>query len=214
MKPAVTDPPEINKVLWDSYSGDVGWDVGANCGQSSLDMLSRFNAVYAFEPANECAPWLDDIQANNFTWLPIALSFNDATVNLIALPDKIDTGQLVSTEAEGMEYDPASPDAVSRRVLCRQIDTLINQGEVPAPDFMKIDVEGHELLVLMGARKTLAVKRPDILLEFHSKSLHSSCIALLESYGYTTHTIRHPHYYPGTDLWFAHGWVRAQCQDR
>lgn len=211
MKPAVTDPPEIHRQLWNDSFGDVGWDVGANCGQTVAEMLSRFKVVYAFEPAEECQPWLDDIGAGNFSWLPIALSDNDATVDLIELPDKIDTGQLVSAEAAGMEYDPSRPDAGSRKVICRTVDTLVNRGEVPSPDFLKIDVEGHELHVLAGARKTLAIKRPAILLEFHSKDLHRSCTDLLESFGYTTFTHRHPHYQPGTDLWFSHGWIRAHC---
>lgn len=208
MKPAVTDPPEVHRRLWDGYNGDVGWDIGANCGQTLGEMLTRFSTVYAFEPAEECRPYLDDID-DDFTWLPIALSDTDDTVDLIELPDKIDTGQLVSTDAAGMEYDPTSSDATVRKVICRTVDTLINRGEVPTPDFMKIDVEGHELHVLAGARKTLAVKRPAILLEFHSKQLHRACTDTLSGYGYDTFTVRHPHYRPGTDLWFSHGWIKA-----
>jgi FkbM family methyltransferase len=209
VKPAVTDPPEVHRQLWADCSGDVGWDIGANCGQTVPEMCSRFKVVYAFEPAEECKPWLDDIAEPNFSWLPIALSDADTHANLIVLPDKIDTGQLVSEQATGMEYDPTSADAETRTVICRTVDTLINRGEVPSPDFMKIDVEGHELHVLAGARETLSIKRPDILLEFHSKALHRSCVDLLEIYDYKTFTIRHPHYYPGTDMWMTHGWVRA-----
>lgn len=217
MKPAEPDPPELHHALWggtggsDDYgfTGDVGYDIGANCGQTVPEMLSRFKVVYAFEPAEECAPWLDDIGDGRFSWLPIAVSCEDATVDLVEVPDKIETGQLVSAEAEGMEYDPRRPDAGLRKVICRTIDTLVNRGEVPSPDFMKIDVEGHELKVLRGAEATLVIKAPAILLEFHSKDLHRACVDLLDGYGYTTRTVRHPHYYPGTELWYAHGWVRA-----
>lgn len=211
MKPAVSDPPEVERQLWDGFSGDVGFDVGANCGQSIPEMLARFNVVYAFEPAEECWPYLEELLEPHvrLTWLPIGLSDRDEQVTLIAVPDKIDTGQLVSAEAHGMEYDPASPDAVERLVICRTVDTLVNRGEVPAPDFLKIDVEGHELKVLHGAATTLATTHPDILLEFHSQDLHRACVDLLEGYGYTCFTIRHPHYYPGTELWYSHGWVRA-----
>lgn len=210
MKPAVSDPPEMHRRLWDGFTGDVGFDIGANCGQSVEEMLSRFKVVYSFEPAEECFPYLADIGSGRFSWLPIAVSNNDDVTELIALPDKIDTGQLVSVEAEGMEYNPRSADAVSRRVVCRQIDTLVNRGELPSPDFMKIDVEGHELLVLLGARKTLAIKRPAILLEFHAENLHTACAAVLESFDYAVETIRHPHYRPGTQLWRSHGWIRAR----
>lgn len=209
MKPAAIDPPEVWNELWRGFTGDVGWDVGANCGQTVPMMCSKFKTVYAFEPAEECAPWLDDIGEGKFSWLPIALSEEDKTIELLALPDKIDTGQLVTADTHGMEWDPDNPLAVERKVISRTVDTLVNRGEVPSPDFMKIDTEGHELKVLFGARQTLAIKKPDLLVEFHSKSLHVSVRQLLESFGYDVHTIRHPHYRPGTDLWFGHGWMRA-----
>lgn len=210
MKPAPTDPPEVHRRLWDGYQGDVGFDIGANCGQTLPEMMSRFKSVIAFEPAEECWPYLEDF-GGNITYLPIAVSDADTNINLIAIPDKISTGQLVSTEAQGMEYDPTSDTAVNRLVIARTIDSLLERYEVPNPDFMKIDVEGHEHRVLFGARKTLATHRPDLLIEFHSKDLHAAVRDTLETLGYATETVRHPHYQPGTDLWFTHGWIRAIC---
>ncbi len=211
MRPAGTDPREIEPFLWQGFTGTTGWDIGANCGQSAAEMSDRFGHVYAFEPAGECFDYLNQTAQRHpsYRWYPVAVSDNDETVNLIELPDKIDTGQLVSADAQGMEYDPASPDGSVRAVTARTVDSLIETWSIPAPDFMKIDVEGHELKVLFGARKTLAVHRPQILLEFHSRALHESCKDLLEQFGYDHATIRHPHYPPGSDLWFAHGWLRA-----
>lgn len=207
MKPAVTDPPEIEAALWSGFTGDVGWDVGANCGQSIAEMQTRFETVVAFEPAEECWPYLH--QFPDLTWLPIGLSDTDEKVDLVALPDKISTGQLVTAGTVGMEWDPHGDDAVVRPVVCRTVDSLIAEGTVPEPDFMKIDVEGHELKVLYGARKTLAVKRPRLLVEFHAPHLHRSIVDMLEGLGYETQTVRHPHYWPGTQMWFQHGWIRA-----
>lgn len=208
MKPAVTDPPEVHRQLWADFSGDVGWDVGANCGQTLPEMQTRFKTVFAFEPAEECWSYLDDFDGN-VSYLKIALSDVDDQVDLIELPNKIDTGQLVSADAAGMEYDPASDDGTVRRVICRTVDNLVERFEIPTPDFLKIDVEGHELKVLYGARKTLAVQRPDLLIEFHSQELHESVKSLLGGFDYHISTVRHPHYRPGSELWFSHGWVRA-----
>lgn len=213
MKPAVSDPPEIERLLWSGVNGSIGYDIGANCGQSAAQMLLRFDQVYGFEPAAECWPYLEDtsFRNHNYIFLPIGISAEDEAVTLVALPDKIDTGQLVTAGTVGMEWNPEHPEAVKRTVMCRTIDTLVTQREILPPDFMKIDVEGHELKVLYGAKKTLATKRPDILLEFHSKELHRSCVDLLEAFDYECQTIRHPHYYPGTDIWWVHGFVRATC---
>ncbi len=223
MKPAGTDPREIEARLWQGFDGKIGFDIGANCGQSADEMCRRFEKVFAFEPAEECFSYLmdvsrrhrsvvadtSDLSGTHYQWFPVAVSDNDEVADLIELPGKIDTGQLVSTDAQGMEYDPQSPDAEVRRVACRTVDSLIETWSIPVPDFLKIDVEGHELKVLYGAKKTLAVHRPDILLEFHSRDLHESCKELLHGFGYDVFTVRHPHYAPGSDLWFAHGWLRA-----
>lgn len=209
MKPAAIDPPEVWATLWNGFGGNIGWDIGANCGQTIPIMLDKFHQVIAFEPAEECWPYLHQY-AGNLTTLPIAISDRDDEIDLIALPDKIDTGQLVTAGTCGMEWDPDQPDATIRTVVSRSIDSLIRDGALETPDFMKIDTEGHELRVLFGARQQLAITRPDLLIEFHSPELHYSCQTLLEQYDYRCETVRHPHYRPGTPLWFGHGWLRAR----
>ena len=207
MKPAVPDPPEISHRLWEGFSGKVAWDIGANCGQTIPILRDNFERVIAFEPAVECWPYLNDF--DGLTWFPIAVSDADATVDLVALPDKIETGQLVTPGTVGMEWDPRDQRAVVRRVTCRTVDSLTET--VPAPDFLKIDVEGHEIRVLHGARKTLSIIRPDLLIEFHAPGLHDGVIDLLTAFGYDTETVRHPHYPPGSDMYSQHGWIRARC---
>lgn len=208
MKPASIDPPEVWSKLWAGFEGAIGWDVGANCGQTVPIMLDHFDQVIAFEPAEECWPYLNDF-VGNFSWLPVALSDVDTDLQLIALPDKIDTGQLVTAGTHGMEWDLTQPHAAARTVVAHTVDYLLDEQALQPPDFMKIDTEGHELKILFGAKKTLAVHRPDLLIEFHSPQLHQSCGALLEQFGYRYETVRHPHYRPGTPMYFQHGWIRA-----
>jgi hypothetical protein len=52
------------------------------------------------------------------------------------------------------------------------------------PDVMKIDVEGAEMLVLSGARKTLQEGKPKVLLEVHSDSLKTECQEYLGKFGH------------------------------
>lgn len=211
MRPAPIDPPEIWAVLWDGVEGAVGWDIGANCGQTIPIMLDRFGQVIAFEPATECHSYLQAWEGNKeFSWHPIAVSDYDGDISLIALPDKIDTGQLVTAGTHGMEWNPDADTGLIRKVPAVTIDTLLREWALPAPDFMKIDVEGHELKVLYGARRTLAVTRPELLIEFHSPELYTSVKDLLLSFGYQVRTIRHPHYPQGSDMYSTHGWFRAR----
>jgi hypothetical protein len=57
------------------------------------------------------------------------------------------------------------------------------------PDVIKIDVEGAELLVLRGARKTLQEGKPRVLLEVHSDSLKIECRGFLGRLGYVWETL-------------------------
>ncbi len=207
MKPAAIDPPEIHNSLWIGFNGTTGWDIGANCGQTLPEMTGRFSTVHAFEPAAECRPWLDKWDA--VTVWPIAVSDYDGQITLTELPDKIDTGQLVTAGTHGMEWNPDQPGALSRTVPARTVDSLAE--ELGPPDFLKIDVEGHEMRVLAGAWQTLTDHRPDLLIEFHAPELHLRILECLNHHGYRhIATVRHPHYEIGSPMWLQHGWVRAR----
>jgi FkbM family methyltransferase len=48
-----------------------------------------------------------------------------------------------------------------------RVDTLIDNGVIPVPDLVKVDVEGAEIDVVNGMRETLARHRPLVILEVH-----------------------------------------------
>lgn len=214
MKPAAIDPPEIDATLWKDIGGQVGWDIGANCGQTLPQMTSRFAEVHAFEPAAECQPWLRPWTVDAATrrgtvrvW-PVAVSDTDQPIELYAVPDKIDTGQLV-TPTDGMEWSRRLWEAEhQRQVPATTVDTMTEK--IGPPDFLKIDVEGHETRVLTGARQTLTDFMPRLLIEFHSPELYRRCRECLIHHGYRgVEVIRHPHYPPDGPMWHQHGWIRA-----
>jgi len=61
------------------------------------------------------------------------------------------------------------------RVPVARLDDLVRttgdaeppQGEIPAPDAIKVDAEGAEVAVLRGGRKTIESHRPLLVLEHH-----------------------------------------------
>lgn len=207
MKPAPPDPIEVTPRLWHGFGNPdgVAWDIGANCGQTLPILTRRFKYVVAFEPAVECRPWLDKWtdRAEVFEY---AISSFDGHVDLLAVDDKIDTGQLVDQLIVDMEWSPTAGRI--RRVPCYSVDTLMRNG-FPAPDFLKIDTEGHELQILTGAEETIAEYMPALLVEFHSKDLYAACVECLTRHGYKVSTVRHPHYPKDSDMYHQHGWIRA-----
>lgn len=73
-------------------------------------------------------------------------------------------------------------EAVSElTVNCITLDELIKNG-TPAPDFIKIDVEGAEELVLKGAINLLEEKKPFLMIEVHSPEIGKRCLTILEKY--------------------------------
>lgn len=214
MRPAPTDPPEIHRALWDGFEGRVGWDVGANCGQNLPEMTRRFRHVVAFEPAVECyeylAPWITGAKHVHVEISQLALSDSNGPIELVALPDKISTGQLVTSGITGMEWQSDDDNLPTRVIRARTVDSLIAESW-DVPDFLKIDVEGHEMMVIDGAMQTLGERMPDLLIEFHSLELHVAILDVLNNdLGYPdVETIRHPHYGLTNPLRREHGWVRA-----
>lgn len=209
--PAVPDPPELDDVLWRGFEiVDVAYDVGANCGQT-LDRIKDFsNKVVAFEPAAEAFEYLQAHYAGRegIVLSDLAVTSHDGTVDLMAAPSKIETGQLVTHGTEGMEWsEDEMANGVVRTLPATSLDRYaLNSGLWP--DFIKIDVEGHEGEVLRGASQVIAVKQPCMLIEVHSEQLGGFIGELLDS-RYYLDLVRHPHYVPGSLLWRTHFWYRA-----
>lgn len=65
---------------------------------------------------------------------------------------------------------PEEPEFERLTVKTQRLDTLVEQHGL-RPRLIKIDVEGAELLVLRGARKTIAEFKPVILVEHGSAAL-------------------------------------------
>lgn len=66
------------------------------------------------------------------------------------------------------------------------LDDLAYGGGLFVPDFIKMDIEGGELDALVGSRRILEERRPDLLVETHSAELEAECLDLVRSFGYRT----------------------------
>jgi FkbM family methyltransferase len=208
--PSAVDPPEISARLWEGvYGHRLGFDVGANCGQSIGEMRSRCQQVISFEPNPESYA-LASTMYPGVRIYQIAVSDHDGEVELAALGGVQEaTGQFVTPGLHGMEWDPGNWDDVPRKTVpCQTLDSLA--GELGVPDFIKVDTEGHEAKVVAGAAGLLARgERPRWLIEFHAPELRTECLAVLMDAGYRLETIRHPHYERGTLMWHQHGWLKT-----
>ncbi|WP_233255058.1 FkbM family methyltransferase [Halopenitus persicus] len=150
---------------------DVVYDVGASVGVYALAVAagSPDRRVVAYEPA---PPTVERLQANcerndcgdRVTIRPVGLGATDGTRRFY-----------VSTYPELSSFDRESATrwgasvAATEPVPVRRLDD--ETRDRPAPDVLKIDVEGAGAAVLRGARETLRTHRPAVFLEVHREGL-------------------------------------------
>ena len=162
-------------------SGAVFFDVGAHVGYYSLlasQLVSREGSVVAFEP-----------DGRNLGFLEEHLRLNDAsnvTVIGAAVADVPGTARFA---AERSGFGGALSGRGSTIVKTVTIDELVNAGRVPAPNYVKVDVEGAEFRVLCGARKVLRTARPTIFLALHTPVAERLCRDALTTLGYVLRPI-------------------------
>jgi len=148
----------------------VAYDIGAHVGLTTLILAKGFGhevKVIAFEPSRENVLSLEAlIVANpgiNVTLVPVALSerngeakfyrFQAATVGML---DAVAIGD--HYQLKECEYD------LVRTVT---LDAFVFDEGHPPPEFIKIDVEGAEDLVVAGGLRTIERYRPILLIELH-----------------------------------------------
>ena len=64
------------------------------------------------------------------------------------------------------------------------LDEIWRKGSIPAPDVIKMDIEGGELEAIKGAVDLLSRFHPLIFLSTHGTIVHHDCLDLLNSIGY------------------------------
>jgi FkbM family methyltransferase len=157
--------------------GSTVFDVGAHVGYYTLIAAERAGPsgrVVAFEPLPRNLRYLHQhVRMNAYRNISIV----DAAVAECS-------GQAMFAEALSPSMGHLAP---SGSVPVRQVslDHEIAAGALPAPDVVKIDIEGAEALALRGARHTLASRHPTIFLATHGADVHHECLTFLRSLGYS-----------------------------
>jgi hypothetical protein len=75
------------------------------------------------------------------------------------------------------------------RVRTATLDSLLHEEEIPAPDYIKMDIEGAELMALRGASECIQRHRPAIFLATHGRNMETECCRQLNSWGYELQSI-------------------------
>ena len=140
--------------------GSVLWDIGANVGLYSLYAAKcRKCHVFAFEPSVFCIEhlarniWLNKLQ-DSITIVPNPLS-GDTKPDLLTLRSRDWGGATNSFGSIRKEDGDVIASTFSYRISGFTIDDAISKLNLPAPQHIKIDVDGIEPLILAGGVQTL-----------------------------------------------------------
>lgn len=165
------------------HSGSVVFDIGAHVGFYTLlasELVGDAGRVVAFEPAQQ-----------NLLSLKRHLSLND-TVNVTVIEAAVsDKCGKISFDQGGGNNSFTGHISESGRSQTKSValDELVNKGQLPAPDYIKIDVEGAEMRVLSGAESVLTKTHPTLFLATHGRKIHKECCGFLRSLGYQLQTL-------------------------
>jgi FkbM family methyltransferase len=154
-------------------------DVGANIGVYATwaaQLVGRGGTVIALEPVPGTLSWLEELCAQN--------GLVQIEVRAVAAGAQRGTARMHTIEGASGLSRMASASMGGISVEVTTLDHLLKSR---TPSLVKIDVEGHELAVLEGARRTLERTGVPVVFEapdYGGGSGTLDCVRLLESIGY------------------------------
>ncbi|MGD9620589.1 MAG: FkbM family methyltransferase [Mycolicibacterium sp.] len=161
-------------------SGDVCMDVGAEYGLYSVPLarlVSASGRVIAVEPTPDLVQWLRftarGLGARTLTVAPVALGARSGRGEL-SVPRRWNLPVHGRSYLKDGSIHPGPniefPSAATIPVRVQTLDGLCDELGVDRLDFLKIDVEGAELAILVGS-EMVSRHRPTIMLEIEDRHL-------------------------------------------
>lgn len=172
-KPTPKEAPLLEAIA-PHLRGKVVYDIGANIGITTLFFAKHVGEeglVVAFEPVPPTAQRLqENVRINrlqNVRIYAVALGNVAGQAEICYAEDASGIATLRKDMAQGYQREYQMQTFTVEVV---PLDALVEREHLPAPDFIKIDVEGFEYQVLQGARALIERARPSLFMELHGAS--------------------------------------------
>lgn len=149
-------------------------DIGANVGLWSCDLVNSFEKVIAFEPVQEFIHcYRKNVKKSNYSMYECALGSKESFIDMNIVEGN--TG-----------HSHVNKESVGKgKIPLKTLDSF-NFSDV---DLIKIDVEGYEQDILLGALETIEKNRPVLVIEQQKHEYQNDMASLpsirfLENLGY------------------------------
>ena len=143
--------PEMRYINAFTRDNDIALDIGANIGIYTRYLSKNFKRVEAFEPLEQAYKYIEALELRNVEIHKVALS-NKRGREVINVPLKdgiFRSGNSSIEELTDKKYQEVQKVPIKSEILDRYDYKKI--------DFIKIDVEGHELSVIEGGKNTITL---------------------------------------------------------
>lgn len=191
-----TKEPETIEWIDSFAENSVFWDVGACVGTYSIYAAARKKVrVIAVEPSVFNLEWLaKNVNANalahRVTIVPLALSTNAQIANFNM--QVTEWGGALSSF--GVDYNHEGEEFVPKFIFSTigcSVEFLVEKFELPQPDYIKIDVDSIEHLVLHGMGSTIRAVKSVALENSRNDQVRQACVEFLLASGFViTHVGR------------------------
>ena len=152
-------------------------DAGANIGNHSVFFAQVFKKVYSFEPVLKT---FDILKIN------IRGGYNVVAINKGLSDSQRSERIVVSPANQGSARIVSGSDELTEKISLTTLDFFVENTKIDV-GLLKIDVEGHELSVLRGAKAFLNDQKPIVMFELLAQDIQNgnNSFEYLQSLGYT-----------------------------
>jgi FkbM family methyltransferase len=157
----------------------IFWDIGANIGLYSIHAAINFpkSTIISFEPSTSNL----NILSRNISLNDLEKQINIFQIGLTNINNKffimsettLEEGGALSSFGKNYNFEGKKIDKINKySIFGTKIDYLIFNNILKIPDYIKIDVDGTEHIILKGAEKTLKKNKiKSILVEVNENFL-------------------------------------------
>ena len=164
------------KVIFKNFDNPIIFDVGANIGNysNSIKLLSPNSILYSFEPHPKTYEILkNDSIKNNYFAFNCGLGKEKSKLKLYDYESHTEGTEHASFFKETFE-NLYNKNVISFDVDVITVDNFIEEQKIEKINLLKIDTEGNDFNVLLGAKKSLNNEKIDIIhFEFNTMNVYS-----------------------------------------
>jgi FkbM family methyltransferase len=148
---------ETVKVLTKYIEPKIFLDIGANAGQWSyvLSQIVDLEQVVLFEPQSNLQTTLKELDLGDAKKCIFQCALGE-TQGEMKLSGGSPSASLLDAGSNQHDFFPGTFHDESEIVSINRLDDIYQQNDLPAPDLIKIDVQGYELNVLRSGKDTLS----------------------------------------------------------